>query len=95
MSLPSLIGMTPDQLRDAVVALGQKPFVAKQLAQWLYEKRETDPGKMSNLPAALREILAAQPLLTSAETSAFSSVAIRPPSLVRRSSWTGGFSTVE
>lgn len=65
MSLPSLIGMTPDQLRDAVVALGQKPFVAKQLAQWLYEKRETDPGKMSNLPAALREKLAAQPLLTS------------------------------
>lgn len=57
--------MTPDQLRDAVVALGQKPFVAKQLAQWLYEKRETDPGKMSNLPAALREKLAAQPLLTS------------------------------
>ena len=65
MALPSLIGMTQDQLRDAVVALGQRPFVARQLAQWLYEKRETDPAKMSNLPAALREKLIAQPLLTS------------------------------
>lgn len=65
MRLPALIGLYLDQLRDAVVALGAKPFVAKQLAQWLYEKRETDLAKMSNLPAALRDTLGAQPLLTS------------------------------
>ncbi len=57
--------MTPDQLRDAVVAAGHKPFVARQAAHWLYEKRETDPAKMSNLPASLRTELAKTPLLTS------------------------------
>jgi 23S rRNA (adenine2503-C2)-methyltransferase len=57
--------MTSEQFRDVVVALGAKPFVAKQLAQWLYEKCETDLAKMSNLPATLRTELAKQPLLTS------------------------------
>lgn len=70
MFVPSLIGMTPDQLRDTVVALGAKPFVAKQLAQWLYEKRETDPARMSNLPAMLREKLAQHPLLSSSVVEA-------------------------
>lgn len=65
MSVSSLIGLTLQQLRDEVVALGHKPFVAKQLAQWLYQRRETDPARMTNLPRELRKKLAEQPLLTS------------------------------
>ena len=57
-TLPSLIGKTPDQLREVVVSLGAKPFVAKQLAEWLYKKRETDFSRMTSLPVALREKLA-------------------------------------
>ncbi|MBP9890550.1 MAG: 23S rRNA (adenine(2503)-C(2))-methyltransferase RlmN [Planctomycetes bacterium] len=59
MSTPSLIGMTQDTLRDAVVAAGGKPFNARQLAQWLYEKREPELARMTNLPKNLREQLAA------------------------------------
>lgn len=42
--------MTQDTLRDAVVAAGGKPFNARQLAQWLYEKREPELARMTNLP---------------------------------------------
>ncbi|MCC6573194.1 MAG: 23S rRNA (adenine(2503)-C(2))-methyltransferase RlmN [Planctomycetes bacterium] len=55
---PSLIGMNPDELGKAVTSAGGKPFVARQLAQWLYKKRESDFAAMTNLPKALREKLA-------------------------------------
>ena len=61
----SLIGMDLEQLREAVVAHGGKAFQAKQLAQWLYTKRELNFDAMTNLSKDLRAGLGAQPLLTS------------------------------
>ena len=62
----SLIGMNPEQLRDAVVQAGGKPFAAKQVAQWMYEKRAADFDAMTNLSKDLRAKLAAKfSLLTS------------------------------
>lgn len=52
-----LLGMNLDQLKQWVVSVGEKPFRAKQLAQWMYEKRELDPDQMTNLPAIFREKL--------------------------------------
>jgi 23S rRNA (adenine2503-C2)-methyltransferase len=62
----SLIGMNPEQLKDAVVAAGGKAFAGKQVAQWLYEKRVADFDAMTNLGKDLRAQLAAKfALLTS------------------------------
>jgi len=59
-TLPSLIGMNPDQLKAAVIECGGKPFAAGQLADWLYAKRVSDLGAMTNLPKDLRAALAAR-----------------------------------
>lgn len=53
-----LIGLSKDELREAIVAIGEKPFRAKQLWQWLYYFGETDFNKMSNLSKELRQKLA-------------------------------------
>ena len=53
-----LLGMTLAQLRDVAAFAGLKPFAAKQMAQWLYEKRATDIAQMTNLSKAARERLA-------------------------------------
>ena len=53
-----LLGMNPAQLRQVAVDEGLKPFVGKQLAKWLYEKRATDFGVMTDISVAGRERLA-------------------------------------
>ena len=44
-----LIGLLPDELKAELVSLGEKPFRAKQLWHWLYNKGETDFFKMTTL----------------------------------------------
>lgn len=53
-----LIGLTKEELKDALISVGEKPFRAKQLWQWLYFFGETDFEKMSNLSKELRKKLA-------------------------------------
>lgn len=53
-----LIGLTKQELKDALISIGEKPFRAKQLWQWLYFFGETDFEKMSNLSKELRKKLA-------------------------------------
>ena len=36
MQKTPIIGLSKDELKEAVVSLGEKPFRAKQLWQWLY-----------------------------------------------------------
>ncbi|MBR5875474.1 MAG: 23S rRNA (adenine(2503)-C(2))-methyltransferase RlmN, partial [Akkermansia sp.] len=55
-----LIGCTPTQLIELMASLGQKPYRAKQLQEWVWKHRVTDFEAMTNLPPALREQLAAQ-----------------------------------
>jgi 23S rRNA (adenine2503-C2)-methyltransferase len=57
---PSLIGMSPDSLAEAVTSCGGKPFAARQLAHWLYARRVADLDAMTNLPRELRANLAAR-----------------------------------
>ncbi len=56
---PPLTGESLDSLGDLLESWGEPRFRAKQVLQWLYKKRELDPGKWSNIPAALRERLMA------------------------------------
>lgn len=57
MEKTELIGLSKDELAAEVAKIGEKPFRAKQLWQWIYLKGETDFDKMSNLSKDLREKL--------------------------------------
>lgn len=60
MEKTCLIGCTPTQLVELMASLGQKPYRAKQLQEWVWKHRVTSFDAMTNLPPALREQLAAQ-----------------------------------
>lgn len=52
-----LIGLSKEELAAELALIGEKPFRAKQLWQWIYFRGETDFDKMSNLSKPLREKL--------------------------------------
>ena len=53
-----LLDLSPDALKDFVGKIGQKPYRARQLDSWIFEKGERDFARMTNLPADFREALA-------------------------------------
>ena len=53
----NLFGLTLPQLKAEVLALGLPAFTASQLADWMYKKRVTDIGSMTNLSKQAREKL--------------------------------------
>lgn len=53
-----LFGKTLSELSEIVKALGFPAFTARQISEWMYKKRVTDIGKMTNLSLKTREILA-------------------------------------
>lgn len=56
-SKTELIGLSKTELAEQLNLIGEKPFRAKQLWQWIYFHGETDFDKMSNLSKDLREKL--------------------------------------
>ena len=52
--MKNLIGLSKEELAEEMAALGEKPFRAKQLWQWIYFRGESDFDKMSNLSKDLR-----------------------------------------
>lgn len=66
----SLLDLSLDELRGLFQTLGHPVFIANQLFDWIYKKREFDFTEMSNLSKKLREDLAASyriPALTLAD----------------------------
>lgn len=57
MALKELIGLSKEELNAEIAAIGEKPFRAKQLWQWLYHFGVTDFDQMTNLSKDLREKL--------------------------------------
>ncbi len=58
---PSLIkSLTLDEVSERLGALGQPAYRTKQVMQWIYGKRVKSFVEMSDLPAALRQQLAAE-----------------------------------
>ncbi|MBQ5756695.1 MAG: 23S rRNA (adenine(2503)-C(2))-methyltransferase RlmN [Erysipelotrichaceae bacterium] len=53
----SLYDLSYEDLQSALKELGEKPFHAKQIFKWLYEKRVSSIDEMSDLSLALRETL--------------------------------------
>ena len=64
MPKKELIGLSKDELSAEIAAIGEKPFRAKQLWQWIYYRGETDFANMSNLSKDLRAKLAANFTIT-------------------------------
>src|SRR5689334_21953790 len=66
MTVPAVAKATPikslslEELQQRLSALGQPGYRAKQVMQWLYEKRAASFEQMSDLPASLRQQLAAE-----------------------------------
>ena len=53
------LARTPEEWGEAVRPLGGRPFHGKQVFRWIQARCVVDPLKMTDLPAALRESLAA------------------------------------
>ncbi|MER1984709.1 MAG: 23S rRNA (adenine(2503)-C(2))-methyltransferase RlmN [Solibacillus sp.] len=64
----SIYSLRPDELKEWLVANGEKAFRAGQIYEWLYEKRVKTYDEMSNLSKGLREKLEANFLLTTLST---------------------------
>src|SRR6202022_3441883 len=59
-----LLGKSKDELRDFCVALGEPAYRGGQIYHALYAERKSSLREISNLPAALRERLAAETTIT-------------------------------
>ena len=46
-----------EELTDKLVALGERPFRAKQVHEWLWKKRATNFNDMTNLSLSLRKLI--------------------------------------
>lgn len=47
--------MTPEEVKGEVIAMGEKPFRAKQLYEWMHVKLASGFDEMTNLPLPFRE----------------------------------------
>lgn len=56
--------MTPSEVSELIVSLGDKKFRAKQIYQWMHQKLVASYDEMTNVPAVLRQKLAAEYPLT-------------------------------
>lgn len=73
-SLPNLLDMDRKSMEDYVIAIGERPFRARQLLRSIYKHGITDFSEMGNLNKPLREKLAtlaliAPPKIRSEQTS--------------------------
>ena len=53
----NLLGLSQDDLEQFLTARGEKPFRARQLMQWIYQRAENDFDAMTDLSKSLREQL--------------------------------------
>lgn len=63
-TLPALPGQSPQAISAWLTEQRQPPFRAKQILDWVWKKKVTSFQEMTNLPAPLREKLAASFRLT-------------------------------
>ena len=64
MSKEDLKSLNYQELQEYTGKMGEKPFRARQLYQWMHEKLAENFQEMSNLPAAFRGRLEEETTLT-------------------------------
>ncbi len=65
---PSIHSLLLDEIEGYLGALNQRPYRAKQIVDWIYEKRVNSFEEMSDLPKALRDGLANEFVFGNLET---------------------------
>jgi 23S rRNA (adenine2503-C2)-methyltransferase len=68
MKKPSIYSMQLTELQQWLTEIGEKPFRASQIYDWLYKKRVTSFDEMSNLPKELRAKLNEHFVITTLKT---------------------------
>ena len=58
MEEKDILSATLPELTEFLASMNEKPYRAKQIYEWLHVRGASDYGKMTNLPAALRDVLA-------------------------------------
>lgn len=58
--MKKLLGLNLTELGEVAAAVGLRPFAARQMAKWLYDKRVTDIEQMTDLPKRARAELSEQ-----------------------------------
>lgn len=53
------VGRLPEEWRETMLSLGEKPFRAEQVFRWIHERGVLDPEQMTDLSKSLRERLKA------------------------------------
>jgi 23S rRNA (adenine2503-C2)-methyltransferase len=56
--MPHVLNMTVEQLAADLAELGEKPFRARQIVQWIFVRGAREFAEMTDLPATLRPALA-------------------------------------
>ena len=69
----NLLGMSQDMLEEYFAARGEKPYRARQVMQWIYQRYVTDFDDMTDLSKKLREPLRVDTVHASTIRSAASS----------------------
>ena len=59
MTVVDPVGRLPEEWRDTMQGLGEKPFRAEQVFRWIHERGVLDPDQMTDLGKPLRERLKA------------------------------------
>ena len=67
MEKTDIKSMDLEKLTSFVASLGEKPFRAKQLYEWMHKKLASDYDEMTNLPKSLKEKLLQSAAFTSLE----------------------------
>lgn len=62
-----LYGMTRSELEDWVRSLGEPAFRARQVFEWLYQRRVSSVDEMTNLPKRLRDLLNGEASVSTAD----------------------------
>ena len=65
-----IVGLSREALGEALAALGEKPFRAKQIWHWVYNQGVTDFGAMSSIARPLQALLAERFVIGRPEASA-------------------------
>ncbi len=55
--MKSILGLSSDELAEEIERIGEKKFRAKQVWQWLHQKRVTNFSEMSNISKSLKDKL--------------------------------------
>ena len=62
-----LLGLTQDELREFMMALGEKPYRSRQLHDAIYRRRITSFDGMTDMPKTLRRILGDRGVVTNTQ----------------------------